>query len=268
MGTAPGNKKGNVRGVLESEIRLGVIQPNDFEDIAVYNDALNKLKANLYYLYSQDMRLWFDVNPTLRKYVEDRRGQYSDDDLEFEIEKRLKNWKGCGQFKAIHICPKSSADVPDKQTARLVILLPKYFYVETGDNLAIDEARKILDNRGNVPRMWKNMLLFMAADYEKLKILKEIVRDYLAWKFVNENSRSLNLDSLQLEDAKNNLKMAEDNFKMKTSQAYCKIFVPEKSDDKELNHTMKVEKIECLEEENILVASNKFIRDENLLKLA
>lgn len=241
------------------------IQPNYFEQIAVYNDALNKLKANFYYLYSQDTRLWFGVNSTLRKYVEDNRGQYSDDDIEFEIEKRLKNWKVRGQFKSVHICPKTSADVPDEQTARLVILFPKYFYVESGDNPAINEARKILDKRWNVPRMWKNMLLFMAADYEKLKILKEIVRDYLAWKFVKENSRSLNLDSLQLEDAENNLKRAEDNFKMKTSQAYCKIFVPEKSDDKELNRTIKVEKIECLEEENISAASNKFIRDENLL---
>ncbi|MBE8951580.1 MAG: hypothetical protein SR1Q7_00345 [Quinella sp. 1Q7] len=78
MGTAPDSRKGGLRGIGENEIRLGVIQPQESADIAVFNDALSKLKSNLYYLYSQGAQLWFNVNPTLRKYVDDRRGQFSD----------------------------------------------------------------------------------------------------------------------------------------------------------------------------------------------
>ncbi len=155
MGTAPGSRKGDVRGVLEDEIRLGTIQPQEFDVIAVYNNALIKLRSNLYYLYSQDGRLWFGVNPTLRKLVDDKRERFSDDDVEYEIEKHLKEWRGRGVFKAVHICPKNSDDVPDEQVARLIILSPKYSYVEgQKNNAAIDAAKKILEYRGTVPRKW------------------------------------------------------------------------------------------------------------------
>ena len=213
MGTAPGSRKGEVRGIDEKEIHWGVIEPREVGDIAVYNDALMKLRSNLYYLYSQDGRLWFGVNPTLRKLVDDKRGQFSDDDIEFEIEERIKNWRGRGLFKAVYPCPKNSTDVPDEQTARLVILSPKYFYVDgQKNNAATEAAKKILENRGTVPRKWKNMLLFMATDAEKLRVLKEVVRDFLAWRSVNDEARHLNLDTLQKDDAESNLKSATETF--------------------------------------------------------
>lgn len=266
MGTAPGNKQGNVRGISENEVRLGVIQPDEVEDIAIYNDALTKLKSNLYYLYVQDDRLWFGVNPTLRKLVDDERGKFSNDDVEYEIEKRLQTWKSRGKFKAVHICPKNSSDVPDEKTARLVILSPKYTYVDgQKDNAAIIEAKKILSNRGNISRQWQNMLLFMAVDSEKLKVLKDTVKNFKAWKSVNANAKKYNLDMSQKEDAENNLKLAEDNFKMKISQAYCKIFVPMTSGKSNVNPPIESLTIECTQEDNISVASDKFICNEYLL---
>ena len=263
MGTAPGSRQGEVRGIDEKEIHLGTIQPHELENISAYNDAPAKLKSNLYYLYSQETRLWFGANPTLRKFVDDKRGQFSDDDIEYEIEKRIETWKVRGQFKAVYACPKNSADVPDEQTARLIILSPKY---DGQKNItAIDAAKNFLESRGSVPRRWKNMLMFMAADAEKLHGLKNVVRDFLAWRSVNEEARHLNLDSLQLEDAKNNLKLATENFAMKTSQAYCKIFAPERSDDGDLNRPLEVKEIDCTKEDNIFAASEKFLADEMLL---
>jgi len=263
MGTAPsGNRKGDVRGIPENEIRFGVVQPQEVESIAVYNDALTNLKTNLYYLYSLDGRFWFSVNPTLRKLVEDKREQISDDDIVYEIEARLKNWKKDGKFKAVNTCPKSSEDIPDEQKSRLIILSPKYTGAE-----AIEQGRGILEFHGKIPRKWKNMLLFMAADAEKLRVLKDIVRDYLAWTAVNKDKLNLNLDALQQEDAESNLKLAKENFAMKLSQAYCQIFAPETSEDNKLNFpTLYVAKIDCTKEDNISVASEKFIREEKLLE--
>ena len=267
MGTAPNTRQGEVRGVLENEIRLGVIQPHEVENISAYNDALTKLKLNLYYLYSQDTRLWFGVNPTLRKLVDDKREQFSADDIDFEIEKKLATWRERGKFQAVHICPKNSADVPDEMKARLVILPPQFFYIEgVESNSAFQQAKDILENRGTVPRRWRNMLLFMSAEEKSLKILKQTVRDYLAWDAVLKESRVLNLDSLQLDDAKSNLKTATENFSMKISQAYCKIFAPEKSEDGNLTVKFKVEKIECTKENNILAASENFFADEKILQ--
>ena len=260
LGTAPGSRKGDVRGVSENEIRLGVIEPSEVESIAVYNDALTKLKANLYYLYSQDERLWFGVNPTLRKLVDDKRGQFSDGDIDYTIEQRLKSWKGREKFKGVHLCPKNSNDVPDEQTARLVILSPKY-----DGQKGIDAAQDILENRGTVPRRWKNMLVFMAADSEKMRVLKNAVRDFLAWDAVLKEAKHLNLDTLQIEDARGNLKSAAENFSMKLSQTYCELFAPERSEDGNLNLPLQVDNIDCTKEDNISAAAEKFIADEKML---
>ena len=260
MGTAPADKQGDIRGVLENEIRLGVIEPRELENISVYNNALSNLQSSLYYLYSRDRRFWFGVNPTLRKLVDDKREQFTDDDVDFAIEERLKNWKERGQFKAVHICPKNSEYVPDEQTARLVILPPKY-----AGAVATEAAKEILEFRGTIPRRWKNALLFMAADAEKLRVLKDTVRDFLAWSAVIKEELTLNLDALQREDALSNLKSATEDFATKLSQAYCMIFAPEKSDDISSNHPMQIEKIECTKEDNISAASEKFIQEEMLL---
>lgn len=264
IGTAPGSRRGELQGIEENEIHLSVIQPQDLDKIATLNDALAKLKTDLYYLYSQNTRYWFSENPTLRKFVDDKRRQFSEDDVEFEIEKRLSSWNRRGNFKGVHNCPKNSNDVPDRQEARLVILSPKYSCDDSQDNSAINFAKEILNNRGTTPRQYKNMLLFMAADIENLKVLKDTVRDFLAWQAVLDETHHLNLDTLQIEDAKNNLKLAQENFKMKTSQAYSKIFVPKKSEDGNLNVPLQIDKITCTTEDNISAASDNFTYNDKL----
>ncbi|MBQ7475862.1 MAG: hypothetical protein IJT06_00535, partial [Selenomonadaceae bacterium] len=226
----------------------------------------------LYYLYSQGTRLWFSVNPTLRKLVEEKREKYSDDEIDFEIEQRLAKWKGKGLFKAVHFCPKNSSDVADEQTARLVIFAPKYFYDENQKDTspAMVFAKNILDTRGTIPRTHKNMLLFLAADYERLVTLKKIVREFKAWHEILEDSKkgTLNLDRLQQIDTESNCNLTEKNFEMKISQAYCKIFAPSLPDSSDNLNEMQLntEEIECIKEENIQFASEKFAKDEKLLK--
>lgn len=265
MGTAPIGKVSGVRGIEENEIRLGTIQPADVGSVSIFNDALSKLKENLYYLYSQNTRYWFGTSPTLRKYVDDKRETFSDDDINAEIEKRLEKWSGRQNFNAVHICPKKSDDVIDDQKARLVILPPLYqFDGKKEENPALKFAAEILDKRGNVPRNHKNILVFMAAENKKLQTLKEIVREFMAWREVLEENKKLNLDVLQMEDAESNLKSAEETFVMKLSQAYSQIFAP-KSDTNLQNLDWQVEEINCTKGENISVAAQKFYQCEMII---
>lgn len=268
MGTAPSSRFNDVRGIEENEIRLGVIQPQDLESVAVFNDAITKLKENLYYLYSKDKRLWFGVTPTLRKLVDEKREQFPDDAIDYAIEERLKKWKVRNSFCGVHLCPNNSSDVIDEQTARLVILAPKYAYDEKQEeDAARGFAKNILENRGTTPRKYRNMLLFLAADADKLTILKRAVREYKAWKEILAEKQIHNLDSLQITDAKSNLESAEKTFAIKVSQAYCRIFAPAQSsgaDTKNLQWDMK--EIACTAEENISAAAEKVTSNEMLLK--
>ena len=91
LGSAPTVRQQNVRGIEASRIRLGVVQPG--EQIAVFNDALGSLQNSLAYLYTNPSgdRFWYDTRPTLRKTVEDRATQFSASEVEYEIERRMKN---------------------------------------------------------------------------------------------------------------------------------------------------------------------------------
>lgn len=259
MGTAPGDPQNNVRGIDENEIHLGTIQPQEVEYISVYNDALTNLKTNLYYLHSQGSRLWFDTNATLLKMFDDERAKFSEEEIIYEIEQRLTKWKGRGQFKGVHICPKSSADVPDEKTARLVILSPKYIYNDRQkNNAAIDTAKEILDKRGTIPRTNKNMLMFLAAGTENFFVLRDAARDFMAWRAVKSKT---NLDKMQLAEVESNLKSATDNFKMKVSQSYNKLIAPETYGEADLNLPLHVSEIVCMKEDNISVAFEKFSSD-------
>lgn len=267
MGTAPGNRKDEISGIDENEIRLGTIQPQDLGDIAVFSDALTKLKTNLYYLYSQNMRFRFGVNPTLRKLVDDKRERFSDDDIEYVIEQRLCKWRK-SPWSAVHFCPKTSADVVDEQNARLVVLSPKYaFDDKQSDNPALTFAKNILDTRGSSPRTHKNTLLFLAADSDKLSVLKGTVREFKAWSEVKSEIDLLNLDRIQIADAENNFKSAEKNFIMKISQAYCRLFAPDNFEEG-INMTDPkwfFDEIDCTTENNISAAAEKFLSAEKLL---
>lgn len=267
MGTAPGSRRNEMSGIEENEIRLGTIQPQDLDSIAVFNDALTKLKANLYYLYSQNTRFWFGVNPTLRKLVDDKCENFSDDDIEFTIEKRLRTWQKMS-WSAIHCCPKTSADVIDEQNARLVILAPKYAFDERQkNNPALTFAGNILNTRGTIPRKYKNTLLFLAADRDKLSVLKKAVREFKAWSEVIDEADRLNLDRVQLIDAKNNLNSAKENFAMKISQAYCQLFAPDNFGEADMT-VLKwfFAEIDCTKEENISATAEKFSSEGELLK--
>ncbi|MCD8011085.1 MAG: DUF499 domain-containing protein [Lachnospiraceae bacterium] len=180
LGSAPTDRTQSARGIEKSRIRFGTIQPD--ENIAVFNDALNTLQGSLTYLYATSDRYWYDTRPTLRKTMEDRATQLALSDVEFEIERRLKDWRKEPPFAGLHICPASSLDVPDEQAIRLVILDPKKTHrSNSASSPALTECENILNSRGSSPRIYRNMLVFLAPDQTAMTSLMTEVRRWLSW---------------------------------------------------------------------------------------
>lgn len=227
LGSAPTVRDQTVRGIEASRVRLGVIQPG--ENIANFNDALNTLQTSLAYLYTNPSgdRFWYDTRPTLRKTVEDRATQIPPSEVEFEIERRLRGLKKETPFAGLHVCPASSLDVPDDQAVRLVILRPDDEYkATTPDSPAMGAVVDILNNRGNIPRLYRNMLAFIAPDHDLMASLKQEVKRYLAWKSINEDSEDLNLDAAQNRETDNNLRRSNQTVDARIAEAYCWLLVP------------------------------------------
>ena len=227
LGSAPTVRDQNVRGIEASRIRLGVVQPGEL--IATFNDALNTLTTSLTYLYTNPSgdRFWYDTRPTLRKTVEDRATQIPPSDAEHEIETRLRKLRKEQPFSGIHICPATSLDVPDDQAARIVILRPVDNYKSTNqNNKAMTVVTDILNNRGSSPRIYRNMLAFIAADQDLMFNLEQEVKRFLAWKSIKEDSEDLNLDAAQNRETDNNLSRANETVDAQIKEAYCWLIVP------------------------------------------
>ena len=227
LGSAPTTRDQAVRGLEASRIRLGIVQPG--ESISDFNDALTTLHGSLSYLYNNPNgnRFWYDTRPTLRKTAEDRASQVSIADVDVEIEGRLKKLRKETPFAGIHACPASSLDVPDDQAVRLVILRSGDTYRRKAErSKAIEAVEEILNNRGTSPRIFRNMLAFVAPDYDNLASLQAEVKRFIAWKSIVTEKDDLNLDGNQIREAQQNLDRSNHTVDLRINETYCWLLVP------------------------------------------
>jgi predicted AAA+ superfamily ATPase len=264
LGSAPSVKEQRNRGIEVTRIRLGVVQPG--EQVSVFNDALSHLQNQLAYLYSDmsNNRFWYDTRPTLRKSVEDRAVQIPESEVEYEIERRLKAIRERGEFAGVHSCPSSSLDIPDEQTVRLVVLAPNFTHKQGSDNSrAIQEASQILNNRGTSPRMYRNMLAFVAPDSEIIHSLTSEVRKYLAWKSIIDDAESLNLDIAQQREANNSMRRSDETVELRLKEAYCWLLVPIQDGSNPIE--WEKTRISGASETHIIKASKRMVQMEQLI---
>ena len=230
LGSAPSTsalRDQGIRGLETSRILLGTVQPA--ENIADFKDALNTLHGSLSYLYNNPNgnRFWYDTKPTLRKTAEDRASQISAADVDIEIESRLKKLRRESPFAGIHACPASSNDVPDEQAVRLVILRTKDTYRRNSEkSKAMDVVNDILNNRGTAPRVYRNMLAFVAPDFDKIGALQQEVKRYIAWTSIMSDKEDLNLDGQQVRETQNNLNRSNDTVELRLKETFCWLLVP------------------------------------------
>src|SRR5262249_55508271 len=107
-----------------------------------------------------------------------------------------------GDFASVHVAPATSGDVGDEPEARLVILGPMYPHSAKGDSSrAIEAAKNILLTRGSGQRNYRNALVFLAADQQRLPELEQAVRLWIAWSSIVTDCDALNLDPFQKRQA-------------------------------------------------------------------
>lgn len=115
-----------------------------------------------------------------------------------EIHRRVKeDLRNRGEFPKVHAFPGASGDVPDELEARLVVLNVDKAFGKEGINLALQAAAEILEKRGNSPRLYRNTLVFLAADRSRLDELEAAARYFIAWKSIWDEATQLNLDPFQ-----------------------------------------------------------------------
>lgn len=216
------------RGLEDRRVKLGCVMPG--ESPAVFGDALRRLASAATYLYQDGPRAWYATQPTVTKLAEDRAEQLKrdPDKIAVELDARLRaDLKRGGEFARIHPLPRSGADVPDDLDARLVVLPAEHPYANQVGNPAEVAAKAILESRGNAPRLYRNTLVFLAADRVRLQDLDDALRKYLAWSSIVADKETLNLDAHQARQAEIQKQSAEGVVTARLPETYQWLMVPE-----------------------------------------
>ena len=229
LGSAPAVETAN-RGLEDRRIKLGCVLPG--ESPAVFGDALRRLAGAATYLYQDGNRYWYSTQPTVTKLAEDRAEQLrrEPDKVVAELRDRLgADLKQRGDFSRIHPLPQSGQDVPDDRDARLVVLGSDQPYSREGDNPAHAAAASILESRGNAPRLYRNSLVFLAADRTRLQDLDEALRRYLAWESIMAEREQLDLSPHQVKQAETQKDAASSAVTARLPETYQVLLVPVQS---------------------------------------
>ena len=134
----------------------------------------------------------------------------------------------------MHPLPQSAHDVPDELEARLVVLGSDQAYSKDPGNPAETAATAILESRGSAPRLYRNTLVFLAADKTRLQDLDEAVRRLLAWDSILAERETLDLTAHQVKQAETQRDAASDAVTARLPETYQWLLVPETEDTRRL----------------------------------
>jgi predicted AAA+ superfamily ATPase len=229
LGSAPTMAAAH-QGIEDRRVKLGCVMPG--ESPAVFGDALRRMAGAATYLYQDGPHYWYSTQPTVTKLAEDRAEQFrrEPDKVAHELEQRLrKDLVRTGDFPRIHPMPASGADVPDDLDARLVVLGVAHPYSKQGDSAAELAARAIFERRGNTPRLYRNTLVFLAADRTRLQELDEAARKVLAWDSILAEKLQLNLTPYQVTQAETQRSSADSVVTARLPETYQWLLAPGQS---------------------------------------
>ena len=223
MGTAPTHGQEN-KGLDDKQINLGVVQPG--ERPAIFGDALRRLTNQARFMHSDLGRYWYSMSASLNRIAADRAGQFGEALVLMEIDKALVGYiNGLGDrghLDVVQVAPGSSSDVPDEPGGvRAVILGVAHPHTGREGSDALAEARDILMQRGSTPRVYRNMLVFLAAEQRQIDNLKAAMRSALAWEEIVRETDRLNLTQSDSALAKARLTEGRETLKTRLKEAWC-----------------------------------------------
>jgi hypothetical protein len=218
------------KGIETQRVFLGTAVPGDAP--GNFHTALAALGDRATYFYSGSGKYWYDLQANITRTAKDQADRLHVEDVWAEIVRRLKDQQRTrGQFAGVHPCPEESADIPDTEDVRLVLLHPKYAHrKQTTTSSAYEFARAATERRGGAARANRNMVVFLAADEPRLEELEWAVRDFLGWQHVLDNEADLDLTTNQRTQAEQRRSVADTTAADRLLQTFVWALVPDQPD--------------------------------------
>jgi hypothetical protein len=220
------------RGIDLKLITLGVAQPG--EAPGTFADALRRLSSEATYLYVDGAQYWYSLRANITRLAADRAiSNFTDDNADDELRRRLQTARASGPFAAIHAFPDGPGDVTDDDDGVHLVLLPTTVpHVPNADSSpALAMAEQILAQRNAGPRINRNLLVFCAPSEARLTELRTATRQFLAWKSILEDKQNEKLELTRGDEAQARSKLSEtdETVTQRIAETYQHILVPEQT---------------------------------------
>lgn len=206
-------------GASIKEIQLSCIDvdiPSNIIEVAV-----NRLEDKLLYLHSKDNRFLFLNKITLNRVKEIKKEGISNEMIKEEEEILLNKILGKRVFE-VYKWPYNSKDIPDTKFLKLII--------ENDPDLLLN----FLENYGDRPRVYRNTLIFLTPLESERGVMRNTIKDKLAWKLVIED-KLLDLTPDQKNEVNKKIRELENDSKEFIRNLYRLIFLPSLDGLKELD---------------------------------
>lgn len=191
------------KGVDRKRIALGVAMPGDV--VGNFGSALDALATTSSHLFHDSGRYWYDTQPSLNRLAAERARDLSADAVSAEVVTRLRQASGgpAPEFAGVVVAPENTADVPDEDGTRLVVLRPEHRHNgKDKDSSAAEFVLDALQHRGAAPRLRPNSFVALAADEQRWQDLERTVRSHLAWRSIVQQTTDLDLTQQRAEEAR------------------------------------------------------------------
>lgn len=215
------------KGLQTQRVFLGTATPGDVP--GNFHSALAQLSNAATYFYSGSGRYWYDLQANISRRARDQADRLHREEVWAEIVKRLHTQaKSPGSFAGVHVCPEDNGDIPDSAEARLVVLHPKYTFDKKDTSCeAVPFAQKAVDHCGSAHRSNRNMVVFLAADADRMNELDAAVREYLGWSDVLDKQADLDLTENQKNQAIDRKAKSDETVKSRILGTYLWALVPD-----------------------------------------
>ncbi len=248
-------RTGVKKGVGLPTIRICMLTEKEINPLI--SDVANRLAKKLYYIYFEGDFYWFSGEPNLNKTLVDKKEIIKDEEIRESIFSLIS--ANIGKDLESCIWPEEPKDVPDIPKIQIVVApLYKYWPNENTE----EYINTILENYSTTFRRFKNALIFLVPAKETLFQLREVVREYLGWKKIDED---MSIVKTLTEDQRKLLKNSLEESRAKTLsslyECYRHVFIPSADGLKHLDLGTRV----YLTAEKISEKVRKFLEDSQEL---
>ena len=206
--TAEGDRK----GASLSELKVAVWRPG--LEPAVIADALNSLNRSLLYLHEREGLFLFSLEPNLTRLKLDYEERVTREEIQQELEKRLKRLLEIKGDWEVRVGEKPE-DVPDVRDIQMVVIPPR-----KGREEAEQLAKEILRLKGNNPRIYRNSVVVVFSDEQKIVDAERTIRTFLALGKIEQSEDKERLSRNDKKRLSEDKKEADENSLRQICEAY------------------------------------------------